>query len=272
MRWSWRSTGPLLACSLLALAGCSGSDHGPASADAGRAASASASASASAQSPSASPSPSPTATVAHTPPPVAECTDTAAFSQQQLHDYLAKLPSETGGLNGLHTSYDGVHYDPSVDHRPCKTLYVNVTHFWVVVTGGGGATFNPDDWRSGIPGLPGSRRSLPPLPGLPGTGTDPTPAARGSQEPTFTYKLINTTPLALTLGAGTVIGSGPPAPETCRGTLSVVHLGEPITDAELPDSLRFESSPIDRGASTVTVKADRAIDATLVPPSSRAGC
>ncbi|MCX5213840.1 hypothetical protein OG689_32005 [Kitasatospora sp. NBC_00240] len=258
MRWSWRSTGPLLACSLLALAGCSGSDPGHASADAGR----SASASAQSPDPSPSPSPSPSPTVSHTPPPVADCTDTAAFGQQQLHDYLAKLPSDSGGLNGLHTSYDGVHYNPSVDHRPCKTLYVNVTHFWVVVVGGGRPTFNPGDWSTGIPGFP----SRTPYPGV------PTSTRTSSAEAEFTYKLISTTPLALTLGAGTVIGSRPPAPETCRGTLTVVHLGDPITDEELPDSLRFEASTLDHGASTVKVKADRAIDATLVPPSSRVGC
>ncbi|MFC9331634.1 hypothetical protein [Kitasatospora sp. NPDC057015] len=261
MGWSTRSrrgVGPVLAGAVLALAGCSGAGSGGTSADGtgGPAATTAQS------SPSPSPTAAPTPTTSPTPRPVADCTDTSAFTQQQLHDYLVKLPSKTGTLNGLHTSYDGVHFDPAFDHRACKALYVNVTHFWVLVSGTAPATFNPNDWRSGIPGL----SPRPRIPGLPTSTRTP------GQQAEYTYEAISTTPLALTLGVGLVVGTRPPEPEHCKGTLTVVHLGDAITDQELPETLRFEPTTIDHGASTVTVKADRALHATLVPPSSTTGC
>ncbi|WP_371482626.1 hypothetical protein [Kitasatospora sp. NBC_00315] len=249
---SWRIAVPALAGVLLTLAGCSSDGSRPASAD-GPATTA-------ATAPTSAPTPTPTPTAAATTAPapttarspVADCIDTSAFTTTQMHDYLTALPGASSGLKGLRTDEYGVYFDPAVDHRSCRTLYVNVSHYWVLVTTD----------TSDTTGTTGTTRRTP------GTGrvTD--------THYVYVYAPISTTAVALTLGVGNVPGTAPPEPAACKGTLTVVHLGEAITDAELPATLSFESSPTGygKGTSEVTVKADRALSAVLVSPTSRTGC
>ena len=262
MRWSSRqrvgtALGGLL---VLALAGCSGDGAGHVSADGASSPAATTAAS--------SPSPTPTPTATSTPTPVADCTDTSAYDQKQLHDYLKSLPNEHGASHpGLYTDYAGLYFEPAFDHRACRTLYVSVTQFWVTLDGSSAG--KPTPGASWTP----TWRPAPVIPTFRGGG-DPS-ASPDDSTALFTYSVIGTTQLALTTGAGYISGSMPPAPEYCKGTLTVVHLGEPIKDSELPDTLSFKSRAgvnTDHGASQVTVNADRVIDATLVAPSSSTGC
>ncbi|MFD0258306.1 hypothetical protein [Kitasatospora indigofera] len=243
---------------LLALAGCSGdSGHGSAEAAAGPAVT-------TAATPTSVPTPTPTLT----PTPVAACTDTSAYTQKQLHDYLKTLPNSNGASHtGLYTDYDGVYYEPAFEHRPCQVPQVSVTQFWVTLDGSSAG--RPTPGGSWTP----TWRPAPTIPTFPGQG-DPG-ATPDDSTSLFTYSLIGTTPLALTPGPGSVANSAPPFPEYCKGTLTVLHLGEAVKEAELPDSLSFKSRlgvDRDHGASQVTVNADRVIDATLVAPKSSTGC
>ncbi len=251
MSWSSasrRHVAPVAAGALLLLAGCSDDGSRPSSADGpARSSAAPAPSSPGTGTVTASPTPPPTATptVTAAPAPVADCVDTSAFNPTRLRDYLVDLPGDTSGVKALHVDEYGVWFRPAVDHRACRALYVNVSQFWVTVTS------NTSTVRR-TPGV--------------GRATD--------ADYLYEYEPIGTTAVTLTLGVGNVPGSAPPEPTACKGTLTVVHLGEAITDAELPDTLTFEPSltGYGKGVSSITLKPDRVLAAGLVSPTGGTGC
>ncbi|MFG2709643.1 hypothetical protein ACGFX2_03680 [Streptomyces goshikiensis] len=86
----------------------------------------------------------------------------------------------------------------------------------------------------------------------------------------FTYAPIESTTLSAGPRDGRVVGSVPPPPKGCSGTLSVVYVGEEITEDDLPDGLNMPSGSLDW--TLVSLDADRALSAVFKPPAGASSC
>ncbi|GHD69213.1 hypothetical protein OHU17_26260 [Streptomyces goshikiensis] len=86
----------------------------------------------------------------------------------------------------------------------------------------------------------------------------------------FTYAPIESTTLSAGPRDGRVVGSVPPPPKGCSGTLSVLYVGEEITEDDLPDGLNMPGGSLDW--SLVTLDADRALSAVFKPPAGASSC
>ncbi|WP_411102933.1 hypothetical protein [Streptomyces sp. cmx-4-9] len=194
-------------------------------------------------------SPPPATTPAPAPPaptsaqPAAPCVDTSGMGPQELGTYLARLKSGSGsyGSKALKIDGDGLDFSPESSERPCAAVKLTLSRYWVDVD------------RSGA-------SSGPPR---------PSPAATE-----FRYVFLDRPVLTVGPADGIVEGSVPPQSAACRGSLSVVHTGADITEAELPGDLTMPTSftSAGRGAMDVKVTAERVLAATFVPPSAPSGC
>ncbi|MCX5192432.1 hypothetical protein OOK31_00770 [Streptomyces sp. NBC_00249] len=224
---------------LSALAGCS---EGAAPPPASPASLASGSARPVTPAPAASAPPAPTSAAPTSTAPSAECADTGAMAPEKLATYLARLKSSSGsyGSKALKIDGAGLSFAPDPTERPCAPVKVALSRFWVDVSRGGTT--------------PGSSR---PSPG---------------QE--FRYVFMDRPVLTVGPTDGIVEGSVPPQSSACRGSLSVVHVGADITEADLPSDLEMPTSytAAGRGAMDVKVTSDRVLAATFVPPSAPGGC
>ncbi|MER5730673.1 hypothetical protein ABT084_20470 [Streptomyces sp. NPDC002138] len=185
--------------------------------------------------------------------PSAQCVDTGAMDPDKLTVYLGRLKSSSGsyGSRALKIDGSGLSFDPDPTERPCSAVKVTLSRFWVDITPAGRT-----------PGLPA--RPSPP----PGQSARPTPPQK------FQYALMDRPVLTVGPAAGIVDGSVPPQSSACRGSLSVVHTGADISEADLPADLQMPTSYTEagRGAMDVKLKSDRALAATFVPPSAPSGC
>ncbi|WP_412074981.1 hypothetical protein ACLF6K_02455 [Streptomyces xanthophaeus] len=239
-----RLRGPALAVlagALLATAGCS--EGSPAASPSGSPAPASATPSPSAATVSAPPStPAASAPAPTVAGPSYDCVDTGAMAPEKLAAYLVRLKSSSGsyGSKALKIDGDGLKFEPDPSERPCGAVELTLSRYWVDLTPGGVS--------SGVPGW--------------------------SRDQEFRYTLMDRPALSLGPQDGIVEGSVPPGSLSCRGSLSVVHVGPEIAEGDLPYDLQMPTSfsAAGRGAMDVTVKSDRALAATFVPPSAPQGC
>ncbi|MGW7100111.1 hypothetical protein [Streptomyces sp. NPDC054838] len=165
------------------------------------------------------------------------------MDQDKLTSYLGRLKSSSGSYGSKALKIDGAGLDfaPDPTERPCSAVKVTLSRFWVDLTPGG--------TTSGLP-------------------------ARPSPDQKFRYVLMDRPVLTVGPADGIVPGSVPPQSSACRGSLSIVHTGPDITEADLPADLQMPTSYTEagRGAMDVKVKSDRALAATFVPPSAPRGC
>ncbi|MGW6871984.1 hypothetical protein [Streptomyces xanthophaeus] len=239
-----RLRGPVIAslgAALLAVAGCSGGAESAASRTA------SPSASAASAPPATTPAAAPPATSAPPAPssaaPSTECVDTSAMEPEKLGTYLTRLKSGSGsyGSKALKIDGDGLSFEPEAVERPCAAVKVTLSRFWVDVARGGTTS--------------GRAR----------------PSGDGHE---FQYAFMDRPTLTVGPADGIVEGSVPPQSAACRGSLSVVHTGADITEADLPSDLKMPTSftSAGRGAMDVKVGPERVIAATFVPPFAPSGC
>lgn len=88
----------------------------------------------------------------------------------------------------------------------------------------------------------------------------------------YSYKPINTVIVKVGPRDGLAPGSVPPPPEGCGGTLSVLYVGDEITEDDLPDGLRLPSADSSIDWTLVVLSADRALDGVFQPPAGVRNC
>ncbi|WP_330328551.1 hypothetical protein OHS33_01555 [Streptomyces sp. NBC_00536] len=236
---------PLLTAPVLALTACSGSGSG---AGLGLGpdrsvppASASPSASASAVPSAAAPVPPGPGTLPVPVPSAAlspRCTPTASLDTAALGAYIRGLRASDraqSSYSALFMVDTGVYLRLKDAVRPCEPLRLKLTHFRVHIA----------------KATPGS-----------------TTAAGFS----FTYAPIETLTVSAGPGDGFAEGSKPPATEKCGGTLSVVYLGEEVTERELPSQLQFPKTDSTLDWTLADVSAERVLDAVFKPPPEARSC
>ncbi|MCX4525368.1 MULTISPECIES: hypothetical protein [unclassified Streptomyces] len=88
----------------------------------------------------------------------------------------------------------------------------------------------------------------------------------------FTYAPIESTTLSAGPRDGRVVGSVPPPPKGCSGTLSVVYVGEEITEEDLPEGLNMPSASSTLDWTLVELDAERVLSAVFKPPAGASSC
>ncbi|MFD3696946.1 hypothetical protein ACFWUZ_12470 [Streptomyces sp. NPDC058646] len=160
----------------------------------------------------------------------------------KLAGYLARLKSSSGsyGSTALKLDGDGLMFEPDPSERPCGPVALTLSRYWVDLTPGGAPS-----------GMPGSSRTQ-----------------------KFRYSLMDRPAVSVGPQDGVVEGTVPPGSLSCRGSLSVVHVGPEIAEDDLPYDLQMPTSysAAGRGAMAVKVKADGALVATFIPPSAPQDC
>ncbi|MFE2153369.1 hypothetical protein ACFXAO_25375 [Streptomyces lavendulae] len=230
----------LAACLLTAVVGCSGrsADAAPGPSGGTRTGTASPSAT---PSPSPTPSPTPSASPSPTPTPTPTptCKATADMDEAARAAYLKGLEGQTyAQKHGLAAEYDGVYFHPDALHRPCEAQKVSVARFWVVMTN----KVNRD---------PATGRTF----GL-----------------LYSYEPIEDREFTFGPDNGFLEGSRPPDVGACRGTITVLHLGEPVEDKALPDRLNVDDSTLGFRGTEVEVSGDLVLYAVFMPPTTTANC
>ncbi|MGV9268219.1 hypothetical protein ACWDRR_26550 [Kitasatospora sp. NPDC003701] len=179
----------------------------------------------------------PSASGSTAPSPSPTCFNTTMVGDTTVRRYLANLPGVDRTLTpGLVMDLDGLRLKTDTHERPCQAVPVKISRFSVQVSHTGPAT---------------------------------------ARRPVLSYTALGT--LGVTIGPadGTAEGSAPPATAPCTGVLSVVHLGEPVPVAKLPDKLLI-STPDPAGAKpfsqSVTVTGDYVVTAGLTLPGDIASC
>jgi len=177
----------------------------------------------------ATPTQSPTAAVP------AECVKTTGMSVEQLTDYLRKLRSSGGEYQsrGLTLDSSGLNFTPEAIQRPCEAVTVKLAHYWVDVEKTREATaVSPARYE-------------------------------------YRYTLISITSHKAGPQDGRVPDTAPPGGTDCRGTVSVVYLGEDIPLRSLPYNLEL----IDTTAPLpVEVDGDGVLSAIYVSPVGVESC
>ncbi|MFD8980333.1 hypothetical protein [Streptomyces sp. NPDC059564] len=155
--------------------------------------------------------------------------------------YLRDLPGAEGLKHGLYVFYDGVHFSPEPEQRPCEPQKMSVTQFWVVMK----AEVNRD------------------------------PVTRRTYAFSYRYELIEDRELSVGPERGHVEGSDPPAPTGCKGTITVLHLGDAVDEDALPRDLSFQNSDgvgFAKDMTSVKVSGDLVLEAQFVPPRAPQLC
>ncbi|MFF4321962.1 hypothetical protein [Streptomyces sp. NPDC001568] len=237
----------LLAVPLLAATGCSG--ESPAGATPSTSAT---------YDPATPPAVTPAAPSTPSPSLTFACVPTAGMDDAQRLHYLKNLKHDDRPLDGaLSLTDSGIRITPDRQRRSCEPVPVKVSHFRVFTTRFQG---EPEPRTTPTP-----RFTLPPLPGAAPT----TPRFRYS----FAYEAISTVDVVVGPEEGLATGSRPPATQKCAGTLSVAHVGQEITEADLPQELDFTSDTrFGTAWTTVELSAERVLDAVFLPPDNPGLC
>ncbi|MFJ9341069.1 hypothetical protein ACIRP0_17470 [Streptomyces sp. NPDC101733] len=247
MRRSRGLAAPVLAtCLLVAVAGCSPSGAG---ASAGAAASPTSSPSiAATPTPTVPESPSPSSTAGSSSG--AHCDSTTAMDTRTRFRFLQDLPGEVlRNQRTLYLTVDGVHFASRTFRQPCEAQEMAVTLFRVVARAG-----ENKDRKTGQ-----------------------------TYALAFQYETIGDRRFTIAPGGGPAEGSRLPAPTACEGTVAVLHLGDAIREASLPEQLNFAysgptSAPLpgslsDNGATNrLRVTGELVLDAQFLPPSAPDTC
>ncbi|MFF9819258.1 hypothetical protein [Streptomyces sp. NPDC014006] len=164
-----------------------------------------------------------------------QCVKTAGMNVQQRTKYLKELRSGSGEYRskGLTLDSSGLNFLPEAVQRPCEAVTVKLAHYWVDIK---------------------KRRQA----------TTLGPAAYEYQ-----YTPISVSSHRAGPKDGRVPDTAPPQGTVCRGTLSVVYLGEDIPLRALPYSLEL----IDTTAPyPVEVHGDGVLSAVYIAPGSLESC
>ncbi len=185
---------------------------------------------------------SPTGATATSSPPAAPapsptCFDTTMVGDTTVAGYLSRLPGAARIIDpGIFMGLDGLHLDTTGDQRPCGPVTVRITRFTVRLSHTGSGTVT---------------------------------------RPSYSYSPLDTTEVTVGPANGLAPGSAPPATSHCSGVLSVVQLGAPIKDADLPQQLNLVTpSPAPTGPyhQIVKVIGERQVAAGLALPADAATC
>ncbi|MDY0815858.1 hypothetical protein [Kitasatospora purpeofusca] len=171
------------------------------------------------------------------PAPSPTCFDTDMVGDTTVAGYLARLPGATRIVEpGVFMDLDGLHLDTTPDRRPCGPVTVRITRFTVRLSHTGSGTVT---------------------------------------RPSYSYSPLDTTEVTVGPANGTAPGSAPPATSHCSGVLSVVQLGAPVKDTELPQRLDLVTpspAPTAPYHQNVKVTGERQVAAGLALPADAATC
>ncbi|WP_328958830.1 hypothetical protein [Kitasatospora purpeofusca] len=171
------------------------------------------------------------------PAPSATCFDTSMVGDTTVAGYLARLPGAARIVDpGIFMDLDGLHLDTTTDRRPCGPVTVRITRFTVRLSHTGSGTVT---------------------------------------RPSYSYSPLDTAEVTVGPANGVAPGSAPPATSHCSGVLSVVQLGAPVKDTELPQRLDLVTpSPAPTGPyhQNVKVTGERQVAAGLALPADAATC
>ncbi|MFB8239516.1 hypothetical protein ACFC58_23480 [Kitasatospora purpeofusca] len=187
-------------------------------------------------------SPTPTAPASTSPSSAApasspSCFDTSMVGDTTVAGYLSRLPGAARIIDpGIFMDLDGLHLDTTTDQRPCGPVTVRITRFTVRLSHTGSG---------------------------------------GAARPSYSYSPLDTAEVTVGPANGVAPGSAPPAPSHCSGVLSVVQLGAPVKDTDLPQRLDLVNpSPAPTGPyhQRVKVTGERQVAAGLALPADAATC
>ncbi|MFD4910827.1 hypothetical protein [Kitasatospora purpeofusca] len=196
----------------------------------------------SAPAPTTTPTAGPTAATATSSPPAAPapsptCFDTTMVGDTTVAGYLARLPGAARIVDpGIFMALDGLHLDTGTSQRPCGPVTVRITRFTVRLSHTGSGTVT---------------------------------------RPSYAYSPLDSTEVTVGPANGLAPGSAPPATSHCSGVLSVVQLGAPVKDTDLPQQLNLVTpSPAPTGPyhQNVKVIGERQVAAGLALPADAATC
>ncbi|MFD8695535.1 hypothetical protein [Kitasatospora purpeofusca] len=236
-----RSRAAVLAGAVAAALGVAGCTSGGSTGAAGSS-SPSGPVSTSAAAPTTAPAAAPTSATATSSPPAAPapsptCFDTTMVGDTTVAGYLSRLPGAARIIDpGIFMGLDGLHLDTTGNQRPCGPVTVRITRFTVRLSHTGSGTVT---------------------------------------RPSYSYSPLDTTEVTVGPANGLAPGSAPPATSHCSGVLSVVQLGAPIKDTDLPQQLNLVApTPAPTGPyhQNVKVIGERQVAAGLALPADAATC
>ncbi|WP_406115650.1 hypothetical protein [Kitasatospora purpeofusca] len=171
------------------------------------------------------------------PAPSPTCFDTTMVGDTTVAGYLSRLPGAARIVDpGIFMGLDGLHLDTATSQRPCGPVTVRITRFTVRLSHTGSGTVT---------------------------------------RPSYAYSPLDTTEVTVGPANGLAPGSAPPATSHCSGVLSVVQLGAPVKDTDLPQQLNLVTpSPAPTGPyhQNVKVIGERQVAAGLALPADAATC
>lgn len=169
------------------------------------------------------------------PTALKECAQTAGMSVEQLTGYLKELRSTSGDYQtkGLTLDSSGMNFTPEDIKRPCEAVPVKLAHYWVDLKKTHEANV-----------ISGARYE-------------------------YSYTLIGITSHAAGPQDGRVPNTAPPGPSACRGTVSVIYLGQDLPLRALPYDLKLvdTTAPV-----PVKVDGDGVLSAIYVSPPHPDSC
>ncbi|WP_159425191.1 hypothetical protein [Streptomyces sp. TLI_053] len=171
------------------------------------------------------------------PAPSPTCFDTGMVGDTTVAGYLSRLPGAARIIDpGIFMDLDGLHLDTTGDQRPCGPVTVRITRFTVRLSHTGSGTVT---------------------------------------RPSYAYSPLDTTEVTVGPANGLAPGSAPPATSHCSGVLSVVQLGAPVKEADLPQRLDLVApspAPSAPYHQRVKVTGERQVAAGLALPADAATC
>ncbi|MEK2491692.1 hypothetical protein WN990_19260 [Kitasatospora purpeofusca] len=171
------------------------------------------------------------------PAPSPTCFDTTMVGDTTVAGYLSRLPGSARIVDpGIFMALDGLHLDTGTSQRPCGPVTVRITRFTVRLSHTGSGTVT---------------------------------------RPSYAYSPLDSTEVTVGPANGLAPGSAPPATSHCSGVLSVVQLGAPVKDTDLPQQLNLVTpSPAPTGPyhQNVKVIGERQVAAGLALPADAATC
>ncbi|MFJ8436648.1 hypothetical protein ACIQ9P_35680 [Kitasatospora sp. NPDC094019] len=171
------------------------------------------------------------------PAPSPSCYDTGMVGDTTVAGYLGRLPGATRVVEpGIFMDLDGLHLDTATSQRPCGPVTVRITRFTVRLSHTGSGTVT---------------------------------------RPSYAYSPLDSVEVTVGPANGIAAGSAPPVTSHCSGVLSVVQLGAPVKDADLPQRLDLAApNPAPTGPyhQIVKVTGERQVTAGLALPADAATC